>query len=93
MIGIIGQLGRVGVLGGSEDYTGAPYFSGMASARLGCDMVSKRISLTSPFFRFSNHVSTRGCDLILGRQLMNTRIPLKYANMHDENVELGNLVG
>lgn len=28
------------VLGGSEDYTGAPYFSAMASARLGCDMVS-----------------------------------------------------
>ena len=34
-----GQLGRVGVIGGSEDYTGAPYFSAMASARLGCDMV------------------------------------------------------
>ncbi|CRK31168.1 hypothetical protein BN1708_005358 [Verticillium longisporum] len=33
-----GQLGRIGVLGGSEDYTGAPYFSAMASARLGCDM-------------------------------------------------------
>jgi ATP-dependent NAD(P)H-hydrate dehydratase len=29
----------VGVIGGSEDYTGAPYFSAMASARLGCDMV------------------------------------------------------
>lgn len=35
-----GQLGRVAVIGGSEDYTGAPYFSAMASARLGCDMVS-----------------------------------------------------
>lgn len=34
-----GQLGRVAVIGGSEDYTGAPYFSAMASARLGCDMV------------------------------------------------------
>ncbi|KAH6898816.1 H-hydrate dehydratase [Thelonectria olida] len=33
-----GQLGRVAVLGGSEDYTGAPYFSAMASAKLGCDM-------------------------------------------------------
>ncbi|TGJ83590.1 hypothetical protein E0Z10_g5190 [Xylaria hypoxylon] len=30
--------GRVAVIGGSEDYTGAPYFSAMASARLGCDM-------------------------------------------------------
>jgi NAD(P)H-hydrate repair Nnr-like enzyme with NAD(P)H-hydrate dehydratase domain len=35
-----GQLGRVAVIGGSEDYTGAPYFSAMASAKLGCDMVS-----------------------------------------------------
>jgi len=33
-----GQHGRVGVFGGSEDYTGAPYFSAMASARLGADM-------------------------------------------------------
>lgn len=33
-----GQLGRIGVIGGSADYTGAPYFSAMASARLGCDL-------------------------------------------------------
>ncbi|KAH8803233.1 Ribokinase-like protein [Xylogone sp. PMI_703] len=33
-----GQMGRIAVIGGSEDYTGAPYFSAMASARLGCDM-------------------------------------------------------
>ncbi|KAI9857318.1 MAG: hypothetical protein M1824_004868 [Vezdaea acicularis] len=33
-----GQLGRVAVIGGSVDYTGAPYFSAMASARLGADM-------------------------------------------------------
>jgi NAD(P)H-hydrate repair Nnr-like enzyme with NAD(P)H-hydrate dehydratase domain len=40
---IIGQLGRVAVIGGSEDYTGAPYFSAMASARLGADMVGLAI--------------------------------------------------
>lgn len=42
-----GQLGRIAVIGGSEDYAGAPYFSAMASARLGCDMVclSGRIEL------------------------------------------------
>lgn len=39
-IEFIGQLGRVAVIGGSEDYTGAPYFSAMASAKLGADMVS-----------------------------------------------------
>ncbi|PWY73703.1 Ribokinase-like protein [Aspergillus heteromorphus CBS 117.55] len=33
-----GQHGRVAVIGGCADYTGAPYFSSMASARLGCDM-------------------------------------------------------
>jgi len=33
------MLGRVGVIGGSEDYSGAPYYSAMASARLGADMV------------------------------------------------------
>jgi len=33
-----GQLGRIGVIGGSKDYTGAPFFSAMASARLGADM-------------------------------------------------------
>lgn len=32
-------MGRVAVIGGSEDYTGAPYFSAMASAKLGADMV------------------------------------------------------
>jgi ATP-dependent NAD(P)H-hydrate dehydratase len=39
LIDFTGQLGRVAVIGGSEDYTGAPYFSAMASAKLGCDMV------------------------------------------------------
>lgn len=43
-----GQLGRVAVIGGSEDYTGAPYFSAMASARLGCDMVCLLPSSTPP---------------------------------------------
>ncbi|KAF8426280.1 Ribokinase-like protein [Tirmania nivea] len=33
-----GQQGRVAVVGGCEDYTGAPYFSAHASALLGCDM-------------------------------------------------------
>lgn len=33
-----GQLGRVAVIGGNDDYTGAPFFSAMASARLGCDL-------------------------------------------------------
>ncbi|CAG8831577.1 17773_t:CDS:2, partial [Racocetra persica] len=29
-----GQSGRVGVIGGSEDYTGAPYFSAFSALKL-----------------------------------------------------------
>ncbi len=38
MICLILQLGRVGVFGGSEDYTGAPYFASMAALRMGADL-------------------------------------------------------
>jgi ATP-dependent NAD(P)H-hydrate dehydratase len=41
-------MGRVAVIGGSEDYTGAPYFSAIASARLGCDMVTSLSLLALP---------------------------------------------
>lgn len=33
-----GQGGRVGVIGGSRNYTGAPFFASMTSMRLGADM-------------------------------------------------------
>lgn len=33
-----GQNGRVCVVGGCEDYTGAPFFSARATALMGCDM-------------------------------------------------------
>ncbi|TAQ84416.1 hypothetical protein B7494_g7247 [Chlorociboria aeruginascens] len=67
-----GQMGRIAVIGGSEDYTGAPYFSAMASARLGADMshvicepqagqVIKTYSpnlMVHPYMRQSSHAST-----------------------------------
>lgn len=34
-----GQLGRVAIIGGSQEYTGAPYFSAMAALRTGVDLV------------------------------------------------------
>ena len=34
-----GQAGRVGVLGGSRDYTGAPYYSGQAALSVGADLL------------------------------------------------------
>lgn len=33
-----GQTGRVCIIGGCEDYTGAPYFSANATALMGCDL-------------------------------------------------------
>lgn len=33
-----GQSGRVGVLGGAMDYTGAPFFAAMSALRLGADL-------------------------------------------------------
>ncbi|RKP12636.1 Ribokinase-like protein [Piptocephalis cylindrospora] len=33
-----GQAGRVGVLGGSVDYSGAPYYSAMSAMKLGADL-------------------------------------------------------
>jgi hypothetical protein len=34
-----GQAGRVGVLGGSKDYTGAPYYAGQAALTVGADLL------------------------------------------------------
>ena len=33
-----GSSGRIAILGGSIDYTGAPYYSAMAALRLGADL-------------------------------------------------------
>ncbi|KAL1935808.1 hypothetical protein VTP01DRAFT_4948 [Rhizomucor pusillus] len=33
-----GQAGRVGVVGGSEEYTGAPFFSAISAMKLGADL-------------------------------------------------------
>jgi ATP-dependent NAD(P)H-hydrate dehydratase len=33
-----GQSGRIGIIGGSEEYTGAPYFAAIASLRTGADL-------------------------------------------------------
>ncbi|XP_076634474.1 NAD(P)HX dehydratase isoform X1 [Colletes latitarsis] len=34
-----GQDGRIGIFGGSVEYTGAPYFAAMSALRTGCDLV------------------------------------------------------
>ncbi|KAH8582597.1 family of nucleotide binding [Cryptosporidium sp. chipmunk genotype I] len=33
-----GSLGRIGIIGGSKEYTGAPYFAGISSLKLGADL-------------------------------------------------------
>lgn len=34
-----GQHGRIGIIGGCEEYTGAPYFAGISALRVGADLV------------------------------------------------------
>lgn len=34
-----GQAGRIGIIGGSLEYTGAPFYAGMAALKVGCDLV------------------------------------------------------
>ena len=34
-----GQSGRIGVLGGSIDFTGAPYYAAMAALRVGAELL------------------------------------------------------
>ncbi|XDG06782.1 hypothetical protein ABKA04_006397 [Annulohypoxylon sp. FPYF3050] len=59
-----GQLGRVAVIGGSQDYTGAPYFSAMASARLGCDMSPPSHHSSSSSDSDPAHISKQIIDLL-----------------------------
>jgi ATP-dependent NAD(P)H-hydrate dehydratase len=33
-----GQNGRIGIIGGSKEYSGAPYFSSISSLRVGADL-------------------------------------------------------
>ncbi|XP_028402222.1 ATP-dependent (S)-NAD(P)H-hydrate dehydratase-like [Dendronephthya gigantea] len=33
-----GQAGRIGVIGGSKEYTGAPYFAAISALKVGCDL-------------------------------------------------------
>ncbi|XP_013190283.1 ATP-dependent (S)-NAD(P)H-hydrate dehydratase [Amyelois transitella] len=41
-----GQAGRIGVVGGSLEYTGAPYFAGISALKVGADLV--HIFCTTP---------------------------------------------
>jgi ATP-dependent NAD(P)H-hydrate dehydratase len=31
-----GEAGRIGIIGGSFEYTGAPYYAGIAALKVGC---------------------------------------------------------
>ena len=40
-----GQAGKIGVVGGCEEYTGAPYFAAMSALRMGADLAHVFLSL------------------------------------------------
>lgn len=59
-----GQAGRIGIVGGSRDYTGAPFFASMASMRFGCDL-----SYTVCTPEAGSVIKTYSPDLIVNRLL------------------------
>lgn len=59
-----GQAGRIGIVGGSRDYTGAPFFASMSSMRFGSDM---SYTICSP--DAGNIIKTYSPDLIVNRLL------------------------
>ncbi|KAK0525370.1 hypothetical protein OC835_005635 [Tilletia horrida] len=83
-----GQAGRVGIVGGSKDYTGAPYFASMASMKLGADM-SHTICEPSA----GNVIKTYSPDLIVHR-IMDEDKPLESirAEMKDIFARLHSVV-
>ncbi|KAN0060568.1 hypothetical protein ACQY0O_007220 [Thecaphora frezii] len=59
-----GQAGRIGIVGGSNDYTGAPFFASMASMRFGADMA---YTVCTP--EAGSVIKTYSPDLIVNRLL------------------------
>lgn len=59
-----GQAGRVGIVGGSRDYTGAPFFASMSCMRFGADMSH---TICEP--EAGNVIKTYSPDLIVHRLL------------------------
>ncbi|EPQ30024.1 uncharacterized protein PFL1_02697 [Pseudozyma flocculosa PF-1] len=59
-----GQAGRIGIVGGSKDYTGAPFFASMSSMRFGADMA---YTVCTP--EAGNVIKTYSPDLIVNRIL------------------------
>ncbi|SPO32074.1 probable ATP-dependent (S)-NAD(P)H-hydrate dehydratase [Ustilago trichophora] len=59
-----GQAGRIGIVGGSRDYTGAPFFASMSSMRFGCDM---SYTICTP--EAGSVIKTYSPDLIVNRLL------------------------
>ncbi|SNX83706.1 probable ATP-dependent (S)-NAD(P)H-hydrate dehydratase [Melanopsichium pennsylvanicum] len=59
-----GQAGRIGIVGGSKDYTGAPFFASMSSMRFGCDM---SYTICTP--EAGSVIKTYSPDLIVNRLL------------------------
>ncbi|KAI9491558.1 H-hydrate dehydratase [Zychaea mexicana] len=84
-----GQAGRVGVIGGSEDYTGAPYFSAISAMKLGADLchvfcepgagtVIKTYSpelIVHPYMRTSDKSYTSVSDIV-------SRVTSTFSRLH-----------
>lgn len=75
-----GQAGRTCIVGGSQSYTGAPYFASMTTYKLGADLVTVLCSVDSavPIKSYSPELMTRP-----------TLIPRYLASVHGVNENAG----
>jgi len=80
-----GQTGKISILGGSDMYTGAPFFAGMAAMKMGADLVT---ILTTPsastvIKSYSPDLMVKPC--ILSEHYLNN-IPASTDGSKDEQV-------
>lgn len=71
-----GQCGRIAVIGGCEDYTGAPFFSAHAAATLGCDLTHVVCESSA-----ATVIKSYSPDLMVHPYLRDSNYLKKYANL------------
>lgn len=67
-----GECGKVGIIGGSKEYTGAPYYAGISSLKLGSDLVHIFCSESA-----SLPIKNYDPELIVHSTFQETKTPLK----------------
>jgi|ERR1700722_1553594 len=93
-----GQSGRVGILGGAREYTGAPYFAAISALRLGADLshIICDPNAATPIKSYSPdiivHPTLDPQSYVSYSSLLSYLIHLVLPNMSNQNFNLSYLV-